>query len=122
MPRGSSTSVRHDAVPEQRVQAAARAWALRLRQDHPEVIRIGYFGSYARGDYVPRSDLDVLIEVSGSVPEQRADRAQVFQPDSFPVGVDIFVYTSDELAALRAAGASFIRAIDSEICWLVTPC
>lgn len=120
MPRNSLHSVRHDAVPEERVVAEARAWADRLRAGHSEVVRVGYFGSYARGDYVPGSDLDVLIEVSG-LPEggaderrPRAHRAARYRPDSFPVGMDVFVYTTAELAELRARGAGFIRTIDAE--------
>ncbi len=76
---------------------------------------MGCFGSYTRDDYVPGSDLDVLIEVSGNHPPRRADRAERYAPDSFPVGLDIFVYTSAELAALRAAGADFIKTIEAQI-------
>jgi predicted nucleotidyltransferase len=107
-------------VPEQRVVAAARAWAAALQATHPEIVRIGYFGSYARGDYVPGSDLDVLIEVSaltaegGSKRRSAAERATPYRPDSFPVGVDVFVYTTAELGELRAAKAGFIRTIDTE--------
>ncbi|MFQ5807908.1 MAG: nucleotidyltransferase domain-containing protein [Phycisphaerae bacterium] len=94
---------------------------MRLRQEHPEVLRVGCFGSYVRGDYVPGSDLDVLIEVSAVSAElgpRRADRAGLYTPESFPVGVDLFVYTSEELAAQRAAGTGFVRTIDREILWL----
>ena len=122
MPKTSSHSVRHDAVPEERVLAAAREWARRLREDHPEVVRVGYFGSYARGDYVPGSDFDVLTDVSALAAgaatggARLADRAVRYRPESFPVGLEIIVYTLAELASLRAAGASFIRAIDAELC------
>jgi hypothetical protein len=124
MPKSSSHSVRHDAVPRDQVLAAARAWAAHLRRDHPEIVRIGYFGSYARGDYVPGSDLDVLIEVTAicGVPSgadmRPADRATRYRPESFPVGMDVFVYTSAELAAQRAAGTGFVKTIDREVCWL----
>ena len=118
MPRTSSRSVRHDAVPKDRVLAAARPWAERLRRDHPEVVRVGYFGSYARGDYVPGSDFDVLIELAASDIPQWPDRGPGYQPDQFPVGIEVFAYTSDELARMRASGAAFVRTIDAEIHWL----
>lgn len=105
-------------MPEDRVLEAARTWAHRLRRDHQEVVRVGYFGSYARGDYVPGSDLDVSIELSGSDAPHWRDRAVRYRPDSFPVGMGFFAYTSDELAALGAAGAAFIKAVDAEIRWL----
>lgn len=108
MPNKSSRSVRHDAVPLETVLIAARAWATGLSDRHPEIVRIGYFGSYARGDYVPGSDFDVLIEVSHSQVPQRSDRTDAFLPQRFPVGVELFVYTSDEVSQLRAAGSSFL--------------
>jgi predicted nucleotidyltransferase len=107
-------------VPEAVVVAAARAWAQRLRAAHPEVVRVGYFGSYARGDYVPGSDLDVLVEVSKlaegapSTARSAVERGLAYQPDSFPVGLDVFVYTTTELAELRTAGTEFIRTIQAE--------
>jgi predicted nucleotidyltransferase len=33
---------------------------------HPEVVRVGYFGSYARGDWGVGSDLDLIIIVDRS--------------------------------------------------------
>lgn len=99
---------------------AACAWARSLRAAQPEIVRVGYFGSYARGDYVPGSDLDVLVEVS-ELPENEARRARsavergsAYSPDSFPVGLDVFVYTTAELARLRAAGTGFIRTVEDE--------
>ena len=106
-------------MPKDRVLEAARTWAEQLRRDYQEVVRVGYFGSYARGDYVPGSDLDVLIELSRSDLPHWRDRAVRYRPDSFPVGMDVFAYTSDALAALRAASAAFIKTIDVEIGWLV---
>ncbi len=117
MPRKSLHFVRHDAVPKDRVVAAARSWAEQLRADHPEVVRVGYFGSYARGDYVPGSDLDVLVELTAS-DARRRDRSDRYRPDRFPVGLDLIVYTSGELADARAEGASFVSTIDTEIEWL----
>jgi hypothetical protein len=61
-----------------------------------------------------------VVEVSelpagGASPARSAaERGFVYQPDSFPVGVDIFVHTTAELQRLRAAGASFTRVLDAE--------
>ncbi len=101
-------------MPDHQVLAAARAWADGLRQRDPAVVRVCYFGSYARGDYVPGSDLDVLIELAHSAIARRQDRSPQYQPDRFPVGVDIFAYTTDELRQMREAGDAFIRAVDAE--------
>jgi predicted nucleotidyltransferase len=83
------------------------------------VVRVGYFGSYATGRYGPASDFDVLIEVTTAPSTRRADRADLYRPDLFPVAVEIFVYGSDELERLRREGSSFIAVIDREIRWLL---
>ena len=118
MPRASFNSVRHDAVPRERVVEAAQAWADRLRAEHPEVLRVGYFGSYATNTYVPGSDFDVLIEVSHTRAGRRADRADRYRPDRFPVGLELFVYTTDELARARSEGSAFIAEVIRRIVWL----
>ena len=115
MPRKSSHSVRHDAVPLDRVLAAAATWVKQLKQDRPEVVRVGYYGSYARGDYVPGSDFDVLVEVRSSDIARLRDRNAAYLPESFPVGVELFVYTTQELERLRTEGSAFITAIDREM-------
>jgi len=97
---------------------AARAWAERLRRDHPEVLRVGYFGSYARDDYVPGSDMDVLLELAGSGKARWQDRAEDYHPDGFPVPVDIFAYTQKEIETMRRDGTAFLQTILNEIVWL----
>jgi predicted nucleotidyltransferase len=118
MPVGSSNSVRHDAAPKGQVVTAAREWVARLREGHPEVLRVGYFGSYARDDYVPGSDLDVLIELSASDKDKWVDRVADYRPSGFPVAVDVFPYTSAELDRMRRDRAAFLDAILGEIVWL----
>lgn len=75
---------------------------------------MGIFGSYVRGDYVPGSDLDALIEVAWAPESRRADRAARYLPERFPVGMDLFVYTSDELT--RPDG--FLRDVLPRASWL----
>lgn len=118
MLRTSSTSVRHDAVPKDRVVAAARAWYEAIRKARPEVVRAGFFGSYARGDYVPGSDFDVLLEVTSIAAKKWRDRPDDYRPDRFPVTMNLFVYATDELTSLRAEGRGFLRTIEPEIVWL----
>jgi predicted nucleotidyltransferase len=42
------------------VDAAVRDWAERIIDERPEVLWIGYFGSYARGDWGVGSDIDLI--------------------------------------------------------------
>ncbi len=46
------------------VDRAVRRWVAAAGRDRPEVLRIGYFGSYARGDWGVGSDLDLLVIVT----------------------------------------------------------
>jgi uncharacterized protein len=48
------------------VDRAVRAWAERAGTTRRGVRRIGYFGSYARGDWGPGSDLDLIVIMDGA--------------------------------------------------------
>jgi predicted nucleotidyltransferase len=45
------------------VEAALREWTREQARLHPELLRLGYFGSYARGDWGVGSDLDLFALV-----------------------------------------------------------
>jgi len=118
MQRELLNTVRHDAAPREQVLEAARAWEAGLREKFPEIMRVGCFGSYARDTYAPGSDLDILIEVTATPHARRADRAARYLPDTFPVPIELFVYTTDELRRLRREGSAFIGAVDRDVCWI----
>jgi predicted nucleotidyltransferase len=67
-----------------------------VKKFHPEKIIL--FGSHARGDAEPDSDVDLLIvmPVEGCVRELRLDIRQALQDVPFPV--DIIVSTPEEFA------------------------
>jgi predicted nucleotidyltransferase len=77
------------------VDEAARRWAEDLRRAEASVVAVGYFGSYARGDWGVGSDLDVVIVVDNS-PEPFERRAARFDATGLPVPVDLLVYTREE--------------------------
>ena len=81
---------------------AVDAYAERLLSDHPEIEEIVIFGSFAKGTYAPGSDVDVFILLRRSDKRVR-DRIPDFLPGAFPVGVDIFPYTKDEVLALTGS-------------------
>lgn len=71
--------------------------------------RIVLFGSLARGDVGPTSDIDLLVVLD--MPGRYADRlTAVYDAMEATVGVDAIVLTSDELAELSRTRA-FIRDI-----------
>ena len=77
------------------VDEAARRWAEDLRRAEASVVAVGYFGSYARGDWGVGSDLDVVIVVDDS-PEPFERRAARWDATGLPVPADVLVYTSAE--------------------------
>src|SRR5207247_237446 len=60
------------------VDRAARVWAEAVARDRSDVQRIGYFGSYARGDWGVGSDLDLVAVVDA--PEEPFEQRSVSWP------------------------------------------
>lgn len=98
------------------VRAAARDWARGMAR-RPEVLRIGIFGSYARGDAGVGSDLDLVVVVrDSSIPFQA--RPAGWHVLDLPVPAEVLVYTEAEWNRLRAAGGRFARMLNSETDWI----
>src|SRR5438093_13247861 len=66
------------------VDRAVRDWANRIVAEHRDVRRLGYFGSYARGDRGVGSDLALIAGV-GQSREARDRRAIVLGSSALPV-------------------------------------
>lgn len=97
------------------VDAAARRWGTELGARHREVLRVGYFGSYARGDWGVGSDLDliVLVERAEEPFERRAARGDATR---LPVPAQLLVYTVEEWERLR--GRRFHATVEREAVWV----
>lgn len=74
----------------------------------PDVEEVVVFGSFEKGTYAPGSDLDVLIILSHA-DRPVWDRAGDLRPPRFPVPLDLFAFTRDELVARSAT--PFARAL-----------
>lgn len=101
----------------QEVKQAARIWARKMARQHPTIIGIGYFGSYARGDWGVGSDLDLVIVVTDTELAFAARAAQ-WDTTSLPVPADVLVYTRTEWGKLCGPGR-FGRILEQELKWLV---
>lgn len=78
--------------------------------------RIGFFGSYARGDWGVGSDLDLVIVVESSK-ECFERRAAQWDTTSLPVPVDLQVYTEEEWRNLDRK-RRFTKVLEEETVWV----
>ncbi len=113
--RSSTSSVLRwpDAATADR---ALRRWAAGIADTHPGILRVGYIGSYARGDWGPGSDLDVLVVVERS-PERFERRSAAWDTTALPVPVDLMVYTRAEWERLDPR-SRFARMVAREAVWV----
>lgn len=101
------------------VSEAVELWARKEIPKHPELLRIGYFGSAARSEWGVGSDLDLIAVVSkSSQPYER--RGLSWDLTSLPVPSDLLVYTESEWTALQRGGGRFARTLARETVWLYT--
>jgi uncharacterized protein len=99
------------------VLRAARAWAGVAAGDRPGLLRIGCFGSYARGDAGVGSDLDLVAIVRHStVPF--VERSAAWPVERLPVPTDLLVYTQEEWDRLTGSDTGFGRRVRDEVVWL----
>ena len=97
------------SVDERAVRRAMDAWAEDLLASRPEIEEIVVFGSFAESTWAPGSDLDVLIRLRSADRPVR-DRISDLLPAKFPVPVDVFPFTKDELA--ERAGSPILAAAE----------
>jgi len=99
------------------VDAAARVLARRLAAAHPALARLGYFGSYARGDWGVGSDLDLVAVVSESR-RPFAERALDFDFAGLPVPAELLVYTDSEWREMEERRDRFAERLRAETVWV----
>lgn len=98
------------------VSRELRRWTKDIVCERKDVLRIGYFGSYARGDWGVGSDLDLVIVVkSSSKPFER--RAIEWDATSLPVPADVLVYTEEEWGSLTTQ-IGFFQTLIREMVWI----
>ena len=99
------------------VEAALRNWAAAAIQEHPETVRLGYFGSYARGVWGVGSDLD-LIAVVSQTPDSFEKRALTWDLSQLPVHADLLIYTQQEWRRLQGEQGRFAKTLAAETIWI----
>ena len=101
------------------VREAIGQWAKEEVPKHPGLIRLGYFGSYARGEWGVGSDLDLVAIVADS-PEAFERRNLSWSLTSLPVPSDLLVYTIAEWQSLEKGEARFARTLSRDTVWIYT--
>lgn len=99
------------------VDRAVRTWAAWSAEVHPEVVRVGYFGSYARGNWGVGSDLDLVVVVS-TIEETWERRTGGWDLSRLPVPADLLVYSQAEWDRLTQDSNRFARVLTDEVVWV----
>lgn len=100
------SSVRVRSLDLDAVLAALRQWAGTLAR-LPEVRRVVLIGSLAHGTWSTRSDADVVVVVD----EHTAEGELRYRPSgALGIGLDLFVRTDDEIAAMGERFAAEVAA------------
>jgi hypothetical protein len=93
-----------------------RLWTTEQVRLRPEIVRLGYFGSYARGDWGVGSDLDVIAIVRKTA-EPFERRSLEWDLISLPVSAEIIVYSLTEWEKLEQGNTRFFRTLDRDVVW-----
>lgn len=95
MRRRSSGTVKIFSLDLNAIREALRRLVESRYRPDPNIVAVYLFGSLARGDAVPGSDVDLLIVVQQ---DDRPPRERIldYQPDAFPVGVEVIPWTRAE--------------------------
>ena len=113
MPRRSSRGVRVFSVDVERIRAGLRTTVETRYLPNSNVLAVVLFGSFARGDAVPGSDIDLLIVLERDARKCR-DRIPDYLPHESLVGIDVIPWTRAELEGRLARGDRFARTILEE--------
>jgi hypothetical protein len=98
------------------VREAVQQWTRDVARRRPELQRVGYIGSYARGDWGVGSDVDLLVIVKEAA-EPLARRGARWDTTTLPVPADVLVYTEAEWERFSRENP-FGRRVAQEATWV----
>ena len=102
---------------EQVIDQATR-WAKAQQHQNPDLLAVGMFGSYGRGDAGVGSDLDlVLILEACELPIW--ERLRRWDTGSLPLACDLLVYSREEWRSLPQWNPRLATALGHDTRWLV---
>jgi predicted nucleotidyltransferase len=116
MRQKSSSSVRVFFADKDKILLQVKQYSKKLKRNHPEVEKVGLFGSYVTDEYGPASDVDLLIVLQNSS-KRFIDRIPDFLPSDIQVSCDCFPYTVDEINRMKDEGDPWILHVLEEAVW-----
>ncbi len=90
-------------IPQAAIEDVVRQIA---RKFSPQKIIL--FGSYARGDFRPESDVDLLVVMETKLKPVRQE-IEICHAIEYHFGLDLLVYTPQTLSERLALGDSFLK-------------
>ena len=118
MPGRSSHLSIHTWPDRATVDAAVRGWASGVVATRTDVIAIGYVGSYARGDWGPGSDVDLIVILAGDL-TPIGERARGWDTTRLPVPADLVLYSEREWRGHVARSGRWRETVHNEAVWVV---
>jgi len=79
--------------------------------DATDAERVILFGSYARGDAREHSDVDYMVIAKSTLPRFKRSRELYKLLRPHPFGMDIVVYTPDEVERGKRTPVSFVSSV-----------
>ncbi len=73
--------------------------------------RVVLFGSHARGDAREDSDVDLMVVAESELPRFKRARGLYRMLRPYPFGMDLIVYTPQEIERGKRSPASFVSAV-----------
>jgi hypothetical protein len=98
------------------VDQAMRLWSAEQVRARPDIVRLGYFGSYARGDWGMGSDLDVIAIIKKTA-EPFERRSPGWDLTGLPAPAEIIVYSLPEWGELEKGNTRFHRMLNRDVIW-----
>lgn len=89
-----------------------KSLASKIRNEHGEVERIILFGSFARNNFAPDSDVDLAIIVNSTSKDflkRQDDFIDYFT--AIPLDVNLIIYTTRETEKMTSAGSRFAEEV-----------
>ena len=84
--------------------------AIRLGKS-ADALRVILFGSHARGEANDQSDVDFMIIAESDLPRFKRSRELYKQLRPYPFGMDLVVYTPQEIERGKKSPVSFVSAV-----------